>query len=131
MQRHRSASANTECLDVSTSRRMQSKGASGMTHIRPMQDGGAGGFAPPPPRIIDTSQLSLKTQKRLVEARKVSSRPHIPPAPRLCYHPPLHALFPFQAGTCSESLHMSRHALLQSRRGQCACSRQENTDAAE
>jgi hypothetical protein len=39
-----------------------------------MQDGGAG-FAPTPPRIIDTSQLSLKTQKRLVEARKVNAGP--------------------------------------------------------
>lgn len=61
------------------------QGASRLLHGRPerkpatytLQDGG-GGFAPaqpprPPPRIIDTSVLSLKTQKRLIEQRKVGT----------------------------------------------------------
>ena len=42
--------------------------------MQTLQDGSPAGFAPLqplPPRIINTSQLSLKTQKRLVDQRKV------------------------------------------------------------
>lgn len=41
--------------------------------------GGTGSASAPPLRIIDTSQLSLKRQKRFVEARKVRGTPPVAP----------------------------------------------------